>query len=361
MEFLNETGVEAGWTLGFDPDGRERVIVAIKATFDIPCADETAGLSECQVPLIESDEFSGEPGQSAPVREVDYAHRKRRCDVLIHGSAYATPQDTTRVAVAAGVSTMSKAFIVTGPRRWHAGLLGVTAGKPDRFVTMPISYDTAYGGTDTASATRPARAYPTNPVGLGYRPYAHELDGSQMPTTEAMDMPITETDGRYRPMSFGPLGRSWAPRATLAGTYDDAWRESRAPFWPLDFDDRYFQSAPDDQQIDHPAGGEIVTLRNLTPDGFVRFALPQLPMPVRFVPYKGKELRVAAVVDTLVIEPDLGRFTMTYRASQAMRRSCFELRQVIVGEPSPAWFLARRIGNKPYYRSLADLVSNRRR
>lgn len=361
MEFVNETGVNAGWTLGFDRDGRELVVVAIKATFDIPQAKETATLSETQVPLIESDEFSGEPGRSAPVREVDFAHHKPRCDVLLNASAYAPADGVARVVVGAGVSTMSKAFIVTGPRLWRQGLLGAGPGTPTAFTCAPISYDTAYGGTDTAEDSRPAKAYLTNPVGLGYRPYQHGIEGTPMPTTEELDDAVTDPDGSYRPMSFGPIGRNWAPRAALAGTYDDAWRDQRAPFWPADFDDRYFQSAPEDQQIAYPTGGEIVTLRNLTPDGIVSFALPKVPMPVRFVPHKGKEQITTAVVDTIVIEPDLGRFTMTYRASQAMRRSCFDLRQVIAGEPSQAWYRARRIGNKPYYKSLAELVRNRRR
>ncbi|WP_067063133.1 DUF2169 family type VI secretion system accessory protein [Roseateles chitosanitabidus] len=360
MEFVNETGVQAGWTLGFDREGRELVVVAIKATFDIPRAGETPMLSEVQVPLIEADEFSGDPGWSAPVREVDFAHHKPQCDVLIHGSAYAAGPGHSRVIVGVGVSTMRKAFVVTGPRQWRRGVLGITPGQPEAFTRAAISYDNAYGGTDSADDARPVKAYRTNPVGLGYRPYQHGIDGAPMPITEELDAPVTETDGGYRPMSFGPIGRSWSPRAALAGTYDDAWRDRRAPFWPADFDDRYFQSAPQDQQIAHPVGGEVVTLRHLTPDGHVAFALPRMPMPVRFVPHKGREQLTAATIDTIVIEPDEGRFTMTYRASQAMRRSCFDLRQVIAGEPSAAWFRARRLGNKPYYRSLAELVRNRR-
>ena len=44
MDFVNKTGVQAGWTMGFDRDGRELVIVAIKATFTIP---ESARKSRC--------------------------------------------------------------------------------------------------------------------------------------------------------------------------------------------------------------------------------------------------------------------------------------------------------------------------
>jgi hypothetical protein len=361
MEFINETGVAAGWTLGFDRDGRELIVVAIKATFDIPPAGEKPWLSETQVPLIEADEFTGEPGLSAPLREVDFAHRKPRCDVLIDATAYApggTPQP--RVLVSARVGTMAKTFVVTGPRHWRQGLLLTSASDPLPFVTGQISYDRAYGGTDIGDGSQTPKYYASNPVGRGYRPHRHQLDGTEMPSTEEQQTPVSDPDGAYRPMSFGPIGRAWSPRIAFAGTYDDDWRDRRAPFWPLDFDDRYFQAAPPDQQIPHPIGGEVVALQNLTPDGFVSFALPTLSMPVRFVPHNGRAQVEKAVVDTIVIQPDLGRFTMTCRASRAMSRNCFQMRQLIAGEPRDAWYRERRWGHKPYYKNLAELIRSRR-
>jgi len=65
MNFVNETKFEADWTLGFEPDGRELLVVAIKATFQIPKNGDEPELAEEQVPLTEADEFTGEPGFSA--------------------------------------------------------------------------------------------------------------------------------------------------------------------------------------------------------------------------------------------------------------------------------------------------------
>ena len=84
MDFVNETKVEAGWTLGFEPDGRELLVVAIKATFKIPKFGDEPELAENQVPLTAADEFTGEPGYSATLYETDYAHRKPFCDVLLN-------------------------------------------------------------------------------------------------------------------------------------------------------------------------------------------------------------------------------------------------------------------------------------
>ena len=53
--------------------------------------------------------------------------------------------------------------------------------------------------------------------------------------------------GAYRPMALGPVGRGWRPRLSYAGTYDQHWIDEVFPFLPADFDDRYYQAAPEDQ------------------------------------------------------------------------------------------------------------------
>lgn len=54
------------------------------------------------------------------------------------------------------------------------------------------------------------------------------------------------------PAGFGPLGKAWAPRLALAGTYDARWLDERHPRLPEDFDFAYWNGAPADQQIDFP-------------------------------------------------------------------------------------------------------------
>src|SRR5579871_5646048 len=89
MEFVNETKVQAGWTLGFERNGRELLIIAIKATYNLPATHDDPVLAEEQNPLVKADEFTGEPGLSATLHETDYAPRKLNCDVVLNGSAYA--------------------------------------------------------------------------------------------------------------------------------------------------------------------------------------------------------------------------------------------------------------------------------
>lgn len=176
-----------------------------------------------------------------------------------------------------------------------------------------------------------------------------------MPCTEPLREPVTHPRGPYVPMALGAVGRSWLPRYTYAGTYDEAWTDHRMPFFPEDFDDRYFQAAPQDQQVPHPRGGERVLLQNLSPKSVLRFQIPRLKVPVAFIPYQGTARQVEAVIDTVLIEPDLGRLMLTWRITWPLRQNAFELKQVVVGGRSRGWFRAREVG-KPYYPGLGALA-----
>jgi hypothetical protein len=160
-------------------------------------------------------------------------------------------------------------------------------------------------------------------------------------------------------VGFGPIGRNWAARYPFAGTYDQDWLDKTFPFLPQDFDERYYQAAPEDQQIDCPRGGEEVQLLNLTPSGRTRFFLPTVAVPVVFFRKNAEPEHRQAVLDTIVIEPDLGRLLLTWRASVALRRNMFEVSQVLVGSMSRAWWRARELG-KTYYPSIGALVRSQR-
>lgn len=358
MDLLNSTGMLAGYTMGMKPDGRELLVVAVKGTFVIPKQGEPAQLAAQQIPLIEADTFTGEPGFSAPSYEVDYAPIKHRCDVLLNGSAY-TPQDrpTDRVQVGLKLGSMIKTFVVTGHRFWDAGLT-IAPGQPAEFDVMPISYDHAFGGLDNFHEDKEKHtAYMQNPIGKGYHSNLSSslVDKAPMPNTEAVNQSITRPDGTYQPMAFGPVGRGWSSRLNHAGTYDQDWIDNTFPFLPADFNEAYYQAAPEDQQIPYPRGGEEVVMVNLTPEGRTAFNLPSVEVPVVFFRKKGEKHETKAVIDTIVIEPDKGVFTLTWRASLPLKRNMFEIPQVLVGKMSKGWWHARELG-KTYYPSLAHLA-----
>jgi hypothetical protein len=365
MDLVNATKLIAGYTMSTDKTGREWLVVVAKGTYRIPDHfDHETPLLEEQVPLVTSDVFSGEPGFSAPLYEIDFAPRKPRCDVLLNGSAYA-PGDrpVERVTVSLRVGSLHKSFEVVGNRVWKRGMLFFTATNPEPFTVMPISYDNAFGGVDRSQEDSARHHwYPTNHVGVGYHKYNGEgFIDKPLPNTEETGRRVTDPKGKYKPMAFGPVGRGWQQRIKWAGTYNQKWKDERFPFLPDDFDERYFQCAPEDQQLDYLGGGEEVILVNLTPQGRTVFKLPAVREPFDFLYKNGNTKRVTGVVDTLVLEPDLGRFTLSLRASLPLRRNLHEIRRITVGrallQPVSLSGEERRVKAKPHYKSLADLVA----
>jgi hypothetical protein len=355
VELLNSTCMPAAYTMGTEPSARESLVVVVKGTFSLPQDGSEPQLLEEQAPLVFADTFTGDPGFSAPVLECDFAPKKRRCDVLLIGSAYAPKgRPTDRLAVGLRVGNLKKSFAVVGPRQWNPGVTLVSAGSPEPFTTQPISYDVAFGGVDKAGEDKMSHhAFMPNPAGRGYFESARRAWGAPMPSTEEIDRPVTTPDGKYRPMSFGPVGRGWEPRYKFGGTYDQNWLDNIFPFLPPDFDERYYQAAPEDQQTDFLRGGEEVVLVNLTPEGKVGFRIPVVDLPMHFFRRRGGRVDVKGTIDTLALEPDARRFTMSWRAQLPLKKNMFEIAQVLVGHKSSGWWRARELG-KAYYPSLAE-------
>jgi hypothetical protein len=108
----------------------------------------------------------------------------------------------------------------------------------------------------------------------------------------------------------------------------------------------------------YPQGGERVFLENLTADGQTSFNLPEIDVPVVFFYRKGESVKQKALIDTIVLEPDQGLFTMTWRANIPLKKNIFEISQVLIGRKSRGWWRARELG-KTYYPSLAHVVRDK--
>lgn len=361
MELLNATKMQAGYTMGMAPDGRESLVVVVKGVFKFPeKPEQEPTLAEGQVPLVMADTFEGEPGFSAPIYESEFPPRKPKCDVLLNGSAYAPGgRPTKQVTISLQIGDWRKSLAVVGNRVWKKGWFGVSSTRPEPFTVMPISYGSAFGGTDTSHKNPKKHKFVlANPVGRGFHHYikAKLIDGKPLPNTEEEGRPVKKPDGQYRPMALGPIGRNWDPRYKLAGTYDQNWIDNVFPFLPANFQEAYYQSAPADQQIPHLHGGETVTLTNLTPEGTVRFAIPTVEMPIVFFSKKGEKHEAQGGIDTIIIEPDKRRFMLTWRQSYPLKRNIFDVVQVVVGVMPRGWYRARELG-KTYYPSLGALVA----
>lgn len=349
--------MEAGLTVATDKEGRDHCVIVVKGTFTL---DEqgTPILAEEQVPFVYADAHYGDPGETAIQYECDFAHFKPRCDVLVVGSAYAPDgQPAKRVRVSLAVGSVNKSFEVVGDRVWDKILLSVTPSEPKPFLSMPITYDRAFGGVDIdAKNPDKIRTYTLNPVGVGYYPLTKRKArvGKPLPNTQQSRCRISSTTGKYKPMSFGSIGRNFAARVPFAGTYDKNWLDNICPFLPPDFDPMYFQSAPADQQVPHLRGGEPVRCINMNPQGGFEFSVPRVEVPILYR-FRDKDISGEPKIDTLIVEPDQDRFILIWRASTPVGRKLNALREIVVGrEPR------KRSGSKRRFKSLAEFIAWKR-
>jgi hypothetical protein len=108
--------------------------------------------------------------------------------------------------------------------------------------------------------------------------------------------------------------------------------KTRQPLLPADFDERFFQCVPQDQQA--PAflrGGEPVVLSGLTPDGPWRFALPKvfLGFETRF--YDGsRQIHSERKLHSVILEPDYPRVSIVWHSALPCHFKVQKLERTIV-------------------------------
>jgi hypothetical protein len=98
----------------------------------------------------------------------------------------------------------------------------------------------------------------------------------------------------------------------LAGTYDEKWEKERLPLLPVDFNERYYQCAPEDQQVlGYSKGGEPVELHHLSPGGLLCFTLPRVWLSFS-TNFGGEIVKHHAKLHTLILEPDFPRMILVW-------------------------------------------------
>jgi hypothetical protein len=312
----NATPFAAERTWVRDRDGAELWVVAVKASFLVG-QDGHERLDPAQTDVLRVPKFAGAPDASSLLHETDLVQLKRRTDVLVQGHACAPYGEAVQsIDVRLRVAGIDKTLRVNGDRTITRGVFGLSLSEPQPFVSMPLTWERSFGGTDTKDVNAARHRWePRNPVGTGFGTEAEHVIGTPAPNVEDPRAPYQGAQ-KGTPAGFGPVARHWMPRVTLAGTYDKEWEDTRKPLLPEDFDDRFYQSAPEDQQVDgFLKGGEIVELRNATPDAHFTFPVPRvtLLMTTRF--YDGTVAEHRPVVHTLTIQPDRRRFEIVWHSA----------------------------------------------
>lgn len=327
-----------------DVTGQEHLVIVAKSTWRIPEPGQRPRPLSPQ-PIQMADVFVGNPSESALLYGSDLARYKPKCDVLFNASAHAPGgEPITELVVAWQVGPLRKGMRVHGQRYWRKRLGMISVSAADTFIRMPLHMGMAFGGTRQYKkgwgdrARQLTQAHPANPVGIGWfgARADDEIEGTPAPCLEGIDDPVRKPNGKQTPISFSALPRNNPLRRQYGGTYDQKWQDDIFPFLPEDFDERFHQCAPLDQQMPFPRGGERIVLRNMVagrPD--VRFTLPALNnLPIRILRSDYSDEAPSVHADTLYFETDESRFSVVWRASTPIRRRIQEFQTLAIGPVS---------------------------
>jgi hypothetical protein len=209
------------------------------------------------------------------------------------------------------VGSLKQQAKVVGEKRWAFSLLGWwVAGGAKPFDRVPLRWELAPGGADFTPKDENQHSFDwKNPVGRGYR-----SKGSKLPK-RGTPLPQLLNPGKKEPVGFGFIGGHWAPRKRYAGTYDKAWQEERCPLLPLDFDERFFNSAaPGLTAKSYLEGGETVEVRGCTRSGKLAFKLPAVSLRAEAAvggPLEPMDMRLVSVT----VDTDEMKLFLTWRGA----------------------------------------------
>lgn len=338
LQLQNTTPFKANITVIPDRAGIDTLYVVVKATLQIR---PKLSLADEQAPVVLADTYHGDPAASSLKAPSELHIGKPGTDVLLVGSAWAPagrPARQTHVSVA--VAERQATLLVSGDRVWRDG----RPSDPQPFESMPLVWERAFGGSHRRGETLLSEE--RNPVGCGFAgepPAADQkdqpppdLEGQPLPNIEHPEAPLQQAGQKSAPVCLAPIAASWLPRRAFAGTYDERWQRSRAPYLPDDFDPRFLQCAPPEFAFDrYLKGGEPVRVSGASPDGPIAFTIPD-PRLVVAVTIAGSTEEPPAHLETLWIEPDQNRVCFTWRAAVPCDRRVLKVEKIVVSRAGSA-------------------------
>ena len=312
LQLVNRTALPTRLLAIPDPDGVDALHVIVQATFALT---PSAPLVSAQRPIALADVIAGE-GAGAWLRVPSAVHpAKPATEVLLDAHAVAPGgRAVGALDVALGVGAWRRSLRVWGDRR-YTGLAAPFGTDPEPFARMPLTATRAFGGSFGATGETAAR----NPVGTGFVPEGWRdlrvLRGVGLPNVEDPAALLQRPGDRPTPALVTPVSAAWQPRAARAGTYDDAWDRTRAPFLPKDFDPRFLQTASEAMWLPtRLRGAEPIALYHLAEAPVVESRVPTLGLRVR-ARYRGEVVELPAHAETLHLHPDEGVGTLLVRAT----------------------------------------------
>jgi uncharacterized protein YjbI with pentapeptide repeats len=286
---LTPPPVASGTVLFRDSAGNLHVTVIVKATYAL----KPGGLAvpAPPLPLTEDTPRDGGPANSLYAAS-DFAPCKLRADVVVVGRVH--PVSLTTVRQVVGFVLARGPDVLLTKRLVAIGDRARPDAEPSKLTEMPLCWERTWGGPTCQD----------NPVGSG------------LPDSTPRAPNLVDPDAPRRPVGLGPIAASWPGRAKLLAKEHATSLMSTPLTLADDFDLRFFQIAPPDQQLPRLLGGEQLLLIGLHPQHAAMVC--RLPALHAFARLEGptKRIRdVPLVGDTLWIDTERSLASVTFRGS----------------------------------------------
>ncbi len=203
--------------------------------------------------LFEEEVYLGDIASSSLFRESEYVPFKPFVDVIIHAHAHA-PNGKPAKHLTCSIEYKNKVIWqaeIHGERYWEdKGVLGArwTLSEAKEITTLPLIYEYAYGGTcfwlDNDEEISESFAY--NPAGLGFmnkQALKQQKKPYKAPQILALGQVPKSPLDELKAVGCAPLAKTWQPRLSYSGTFDEAWKKELWPHMPGDFDNRFWNGA----------------------------------------------------------------------------------------------------------------------
>lgn len=278
-------------------DGNLHLTLIAKASFKL-MPNATMRLLPRPAPIVVKDrQFRDNPSRSV-IAASDMDLMRHRCDVVYLGSVYTKGNQpvgvrNVRLALHRGrQSLVDKTLHIVGDRRREPT---ATISPPEPFRRLPLIYERAYGGI----------GYEANPLGLGHGP---GQESGRQPN-------ILDPKSPERTACYAPLSRAWPTRRGLLGDFKLRQFNHQIVRLPDDFNFEFFQTAPTDQRIAYPVGGETLRLEGLTPGGGeIESTLPRTRVLIQEAASHHLTRMGEFALDALLIDGASETCSMTWRA-----------------------------------------------
>ncbi len=322
MELSNATPAQARFTVAPVPGYRDRVgMLVVKATWRVGPGG---------VPVLDGQKPHPMHAEDTPtplglLPRDDLPRIDPAFEVMLLGQAHAPGgRPISSMTVSLEVGSARRVLQVTGDRHWERGLFGAHITDPAPFVSLPLTWDRAFGGKAVVEIDRESfvdACDVRNPAGRGWDAAADaEALGKALKCPKgyprfdpARQLPNLEDPAHLvRTLKDAPDPACWAPVPVTSSLH--GLRVPVEPGKPVAGPGLFHRAHPCWVLPAPPPGGAVLALSGATPDGPWRFPLPRLRPELDLVA-AGKQQTIAAVPQMLVLLPEESGFTITFRAT----------------------------------------------